>query len=164
MNNKYKLLILVILVVIATIAATLYLNKNTSRVSVNDQIPTSLTKNILFEIYYPSKLPKDFEVNKDSFSFSQEVLTFTATNKNTGNMLTFNEQAKPPNFDYNILNRSIDNPQKISINPVESILGTNKYTSKKMLYSLGNNSLLIITSELDISEENWLLIAKNLSK
>lgn len=164
MRSRVNLItIITVTALLATTLYFLYTNKN-SKEPIMNLIPASVSSSALFETYYPSKLPKGFELKQNSFNFSQDILTFTAINKSNGDKITFSEQMKPTNFDYETLNRSIKDPKKISVMPLESIFGTNKYTNKNMLYSISNNSLIIVTSNSMISEQDWLLIAKNLSK
>lgn len=78
------------------------------------KIPSHINDKLLFTPYVPAQLPKDFEIDQDSFVMQETALLFTATHKDTNKKIVFSEQGVPKGIDIEAFySASVPNPTRL---------------------------------------------------
>ncbi len=70
-RKPYVLAALIGVAMLSVAVGIIFLNRD------NGPFPPSITKKVEFQLYYPSRLPTGFSVDKESFSFKDGVAIFT---------------------------------------------------------------------------------------
>lgn len=92
-RRYFKLKLLTILILLAASVLTAYVLLRPQYL-----IPKNIQQQMELTLYYPTKLPSGYVVDRNSFQVSNQVLTFSASNKE--HKILFTIQERPPNFDY----------------------------------------------------------------
>jgi hypothetical protein len=92
-RRYFKFKLLLILILLTASASTAYILLRPQYL-----IPKTIQQQMELTLYYPSKLPSGYIVDKNSFQVSNQVLTFSASNNE--DKILFTIQERPPNFDY----------------------------------------------------------------
>lgn len=101
-------------------------------------IPRQISSQVDFPLYYPTEFPSGFSLDKNSFSETNTIVTYTVT-YDGNKKLVFNTQARPTNFDFD----SFQSKGK----KLESSLG-DAYVG-----ALGKSTVVSIATD-----KSWLLI------
>lgn len=64
-------------------------------------VPESISSELLFSPYIPTKLPDDYKVDATSYAVDDQALLFVAVNSDQRRRIVFSEQALPKDFDMN---------------------------------------------------------------
>lgn len=87
-------------------------------------VPAATIKSVDFPILYPGKLPAGFKVQPDSFTTSQNIVLYSATNS-AGIKIAFSVQKPPATFDFNAFYRQgMNNAAAFSTSLGEAAIGT----------------------------------------
>lgn len=65
----------------------------------SNPIPDSIGKQVDFTIYYPSRMPKGYSLQKDSVRLADGILFYVLGNNNPSKSITVSSQKHPSNFD-----------------------------------------------------------------
>lgn len=158
--GKKKVLIIsgvVVLVIIAGAAAWFVIAQKT-----NSPLPRDFIESVNFPLYYPSPLPTDYVLDKQSVGSDGSVAHYDLLNKAEQLTITITLQATPSDFDAAKLIGSASIPTTIMPSGTLynlSIGGMNKY-----MFTTGDGTLLFITSMKTIPEAAINTIARNLQK
>ncbi len=97
-NRKFFIIVITLTAIIVLILGILLVKNELAHRAVISQIPVDILERAEFPLYVPQQLPDGFSLDKDSFSFQQNVATFVVT-YNYSKKLVFTEQAKPSGVD-----------------------------------------------------------------
>lgn len=133
-TTKRNIFLLIIFLIIASALTTalLFNYRQTS------PIPRDISARVNFPLYYPSEFPSGFRLDTDSFSETNNVVTYTVSYE-SNKKLIFNIEALPKKFDFDGFNSK---GKKIRSSLGDAYVG-----------SLGNKTVVSITSD-----KSWLLV------
>lgn len=149
--------ILLLCVVVGVLGWKLY---TASQVS----IPASIASKLSFPAYLPNKMPGNYRLNKDSIALQEDntVLVFTAVD-NTGSTITFTEQQKPKNFDFNAFyDNQLKDPKTLSGLPYSSVWGIANDGQSHMLSVATDSTWILVTTRAPLGEGDLKILAQDL--
>jgi hypothetical protein len=142
-TNKVKILILLLVFIPLGIITSFIFFGQVSKSS--NPIPKNIQQSAAFNLYYPSKLPGGYSINKNSFSQTGSVVAYYADNKHGGRIF-FSIQPLPDAIaidDFN--NRVLQNKVDVISNIGKATVGT---FNEKVTGSV-------------TTTESWILVSTN---
>lgn len=122
-------------------------------------VPEGIARQVPFPIYLPQRLPGNFRVIKNSFSYRDGALIFAAKD-DTGASITFAEQKKNPSFDLtNFYNKQLEETKTLSDVPFPSVTGRARTGQARILSILADETWLFISTAAPLGQENMQTIA-----
>jgi hypothetical protein len=125
-------------------------------------IPVDISRQALFDLYYPSKLPAGYKVNPNSFTYQDSTVIFGATNTQ-GQNLAFTEQAAPAGFDFSQFYSSLKDPKKIDKVSYQVVTGEGDRGSRVVSVVAGT-TWIIITSKAPTDTDDIRALAAGLRR
>jgi hypothetical protein len=133
------LIVFVSFMIIAALAAGIIWLKRPA-----DPIPASTRAAALFPLYYPARYPKGYSLDKASFQYVNQVVTFTLTSSSA--KIFISEQATPQGFDFDNFNQQLlANPKGILTPYGKAVIGTAQ-DSKVTSLVIGKTWVLMSTN------------------
>lgn len=109
----------------------------------NRQFPSSIRRAVSFQLYYPSKAPAGWSVDRSSFSAGSGVVTFTVTNEKSQRFLVSLQQL-PTEFNYPAFEKKFFDTDEYNVEAGSVFIG-----------ELGNT----ITASIRTPEGSWIIIS-----
>lgn len=124
--------------------------------------PSDIVRQAGFPIYMPGKLPGNYQVDVHSFMLTESVLVFRAQD-GTGGVITFTEQKKPKDFDFDTFyKQQMKNTQTVNGTQFPSIAGENISGDARMVSVITDDTWIVASSQSSLSIENMHVIAQDI--
>jgi hypothetical protein len=95
-KSRRRLIIAGAVVVITAAIGTGVIYQTGRRIN---QLPETIANQVTFPLYYPAKMPPGFQLDKDSFSATSQVVTYSVTYGDSRNLVV-SQQPTPKDFDF----------------------------------------------------------------
>lgn len=92
-NRNKRIVIAILVIAIMSVAAAVVIPRKAA------PIPSEIVRRVTFPLYYPAALPKGYELARDSFSSTSQVVTYYVRYEGTKKLI-FSLQPKPADFDF----------------------------------------------------------------
>jgi hypothetical protein len=86
-------------------------------------VPAEMARQAQFDVFYPSRLPSGFAVDRATTRLQQGTLIFIAKN-GSGDSIAFTEQAPPKDFDFNKFHDSLQGGRDLHVPPYRAVTGS----------------------------------------
>lgn len=161
-RSPKKLIVAAVALVLVAFAAGAVVAQLFSEPGVS--IPDKVAQKINFPVYLPRKLPGNFQIAKNSFTFEEGALVFKATD-GTGASITFAEQKRKTGFDFTAFHNSeLKDTTTLEGVPYPSVVGTGKDGQTKILSVVAEGVWLFISTQAPLSPGNLQVIAASLQQ
>lgn len=123
---------------------------------------SDIQTNAGYKLFYPSKLPAGYTIDKTNINLANGVVIYSANNGDK--RLVFTMQKTPPNFDFNTFyKQQLSNNQQYQTPYGQAVVGKN---SDRFLGSLaaGGTWLLVSTNSQDVSMDDISLVMTHLKQ
>lgn len=161
-NKILALTLVVVAVVLAALFIVLWLRYQSLSSNV---VPTSIAQQAKSPIYIPKRLPGNYKVDKRSFAFADDASTLVFQARDSaGSSLSFSEQPKPKDLDYEeFYKTNFEHPKTLNNVPYPSVWDKT---------SQGRVTLSIVTDETwimmvtggPLDEEGLRLVGKSIER
>lgn len=116
-------------------------------------IPQDIKNKADFTLFAPRELPSGFTVVESSFTVQEGAVIFQATN-GSGGTITFAEQKRPDNFDFDTFYRTqLKDVKHLDGTPHDSVVGKATQNDSQVLSVVTNGTWLLITSTPPLGED-----------
>jgi hypothetical protein len=127
-------------------------------------VPENITQKADFPIYLPRRLPGNFQIVKNSFSFEEDTLLFTAKD-GAGAVITFAEQKRDHKFDFTAFhNAQMTEAKTLNGTPFASVAGKAKVGQANLLSVVTDDTWIFASTLAPLDEEAMRTIAANLKQ
>lgn len=124
--------------------------------------PRHIIQDAGFPLYMPKKLPGNYQVDPQSFALTEGLLAFRATD-GTGSTITFTEQRKPKDFDFDsFYKQQMRTSQTVNNTPYPSVAGEGLSGDTKIVSIVTDETWIIANTQSSLSLENMHVIAQNI--
>jgi hypothetical protein len=156
------MLILGAIVIVLAITAAFFAYKVYS-VSKLD-IPKDVAKKANFSILVPQRLPGDYKVIEDSFTYSEDTLVFRAEDSN-GASIAFTEQKKPANLKFeDFYKGQFKDAKTLDGVPHPSVIGKDASGERWLLSIVAQDTWLLASTLAPLDADALETIARGIKK
>lgn len=160
--RKLKIAALFAGVAVAAFGAGLWLAMFMSPSTVS--VPDAIKRQVDFSLYVPQKMPGTFVINKNSFSVQEEAVIFKA-NDDTGAAISFTEQKRPPQFNFDdFYNGQMKNSKVLDGVPFSTVIGKTQNEEVTLISIVTDDMWMLVSSRTPLSEESAKTISQSLKK
>jgi hypothetical protein len=140
---------LLIILTVSVLAATRTSNK----------LPKYLEKSAGFSIYYPSVLLADYNLDKKSVTYENQIIFFSFSNGSK--KISVSEQAAPKNPpDFSLIQKSNTSFKKLDVTGGQAIYGVSQNVPAALL--LTNTTMINISASNNVPLDNVAAFAQNM--
>lgn len=126
-------------------------------------LPNEIAKQAAFTIYLPKELPGNYEIDKNSFTLSEGVLLFQATDSD-GTKIVFSEQPRPNGFSFDdFYSNKLSEAKALNDVPFPSVTGRMDPAKGLVLSVVAHDTWLLANAPAVLSSSDLHIISKSLS-
>lgn len=127
------------------------------------QIPETVARKVNFTIYIPTKLPDNYTIAENSFSYAENTLLFQAKDS-AGSNIVFTEQKKPANLNFDdFYKQNISEARTLSGVSFPAVIGKAATGDRQILSAVREDTWVLVTTPSPINDDDFAKMAKSLT-